>query len=38
MQVVIMDIHNSNATRLSLHFGYTYEHYAQAHMCTVMNE
>ena len=25
-------------TRLYLQFGYTYEHYAQAHICTVINK
>ena len=30
MQFVIMDAHDSDATRLSLQCGYIYEHYAQA--------
>ena len=38
MQFVIMDAHDSNATGLSLQFGYISEHYAQAHLSTVINE
>ena len=35
---MIMDTHNSNATRLFLQFGYISEHYAQAHLSTVIND
>ena len=38
MQFVILDTHNSDATGLSLQFGYAYEHYAQAYLSTVINE
>ena len=33
-----MVTHNSNATGVFLQFGYVYEHYAQAHLSTVINE
>ena len=34
----VYDTHNSNVTRISLQFEYIYEHYAQAHFTTVINE
>ena len=38
MQFVIMDTHDSDATRLSLQFGSISEDYAQAHLSTVITE
>ena len=38
MQFVTMDTHNSKTAGISLQLKNIYEHYAQAHLSTVINE